>query len=138
MSGIKNFHIKKHKILVYGSKREVHFSEIAASLKKSKQGIHQVLACGKSFKRKSRSGMPRVTGSRDDMHIRILASTKKISLSRIKNIIDGQIYKKTMHRRILESGVYEKLQGVSITWLDTTSQRSLISVDQTEHAFGDV
>ncbi|GBM00029.1 hypothetical protein AVEN_214105-1 [Araneus ventricosus] len=88
---------------MYGSKTEVHFSKVAAALKRSKRGIYQILACGKNFKRISRSGRPRVTSFRDDMHIRILASTRNISLSRIRNIIGGQISKKTLQRRILES-----------------------------------
>ncbi|GBL89971.1 hypothetical protein AVEN_178382-1 [Araneus ventricosus] len=68
----------------------------------SKRGIYQILACGKNLKRKSGSGRPRVTSSRDDMHIRILVSTRHFS-PRIKSIIGGQISKKTVHRRILES-----------------------------------
>ncbi|GBL56179.1 hypothetical protein AVEN_20046-1 [Araneus ventricosus] len=72
-------------------------SEIADAFKRSERGIYQILAHSEGFKRKSRSGKPRVTSWSNDRRVGNLASTGNYFPSRIKNIIGGQISKKTIH-----------------------------------------
>ncbi|GBL87629.1 hypothetical protein AVEN_165227-1 [Araneus ventricosus] len=78
--------------------------EISKLLNQSKSMIYRVLTRKMPYEPKPRSGRPRVTDIRSDRRIQRMASSKKMSVREITRASRLQIFKNTVHRRIVESG----------------------------------
>ncbi|GBL91344.1 hypothetical protein AVEN_84557-1 [Araneus ventricosus] len=78
--------------------------EISKLLNRSKSMIYRALTFKTPYEPKLRSGRPRVTDIRSDRRIQRMASSQKMSVCEITRASWLQISKKTVPRRIIESG----------------------------------